>query len=46
MKIEGVRIKQDGRGGGGWHDQLSLVKIEGMRIKQDGRGGGGMISCL
>ena len=26
-------------GGGGWHDQLSLVKIEGMRIKQDGRGG-------
>ena len=33
-------------GGGGWHDQLSLVKIEGMRIKQDGRGGGGMISCL
>ena len=27
-------------GGGGWHDQLSLVKIEGMRIKQDGRGGG------
>ena len=23
-------------GGGGWHDQLSLVKIEGVRIKQDG----------
>ena len=33
--------------GGGWHDQLSLVKIKGVRIKQDGgRGGGGMISCL
>ena len=32
MKIEGMRIKQDG-GGGGWHDQLSLVKIEGVRRK-------------
>ena len=39
-----MRIKQDG--GGGWHDQLSLVKIEGVRIKQDGGRGGSMISCL